>query len=52
MIREATDKNVVNVARYYYHETVSVGNQDDDVQSNVRKSLDIPKGNMKKLDFF
>ena len=41
MIREATEKDVVNVARYYYHETVSVGNQDDDVQSNVRKSLGI-----------
>jgi len=50
MIREATEKNVVNVARYYYHETVSVGNQDDDVQSNVRKSLDISKGKMKRLE--
>ena len=41
MIREATEKGVVNAARYYYHETVSVGNQDDDVESNVRKGLDI-----------
>jgi len=49
MIREATEKDAVNVARYYYHETVSVGNQDDDVQSNVRKSLDISKGKIKKL---
>jgi hypothetical protein len=39
------------VARYYYHETVSVGNQDDDVQSNVRKSLDISKGKIMKLEF-
>ena len=52
MTREATVKKVVNVARYYYHETVSVGNQDDDVESNVRKSLDVPKGKMKKLDAF
>jgi hypothetical protein len=51
MIREATEKDVVNVARYYYHETVSVGNQDDDVQSNVRKRLDISKGKIKKLEF-
>ena len=41
VIREATEKGIVNAARYYYHETVSVGNQDDDVESNVRKGLDI-----------
>jgi len=50
MIREATEKHVINVARYYHHETVSVGNQYDDVQSNVRKSLDLSKGKMRKLD--
>ncbi|KAH7119563.1 hypothetical protein B0J11DRAFT_534071, partial [Dendryphion nanum] len=30
-------KEVVNVARYYYHETVRVGGQDDDIRGNVRK---------------
>ncbi|KAN0076161.1 hypothetical protein V8E54_006303, partial [Elaphomyces granulatus] len=38
---EATDLDVVNVARYYHHETVCVRGQDDDIQSNVRKGLDI-----------
>ncbi|KAH8726801.1 hypothetical protein GQ44DRAFT_758368 [Phaeosphaeriaceae sp. PMI808] len=43
LLREATDKGVVNVARYYYHETVLVGGQDDTIRANVRQSLDITK---------
>ncbi|KAF7856270.1 hypothetical protein EAF04_009798 [Stromatinia cepivora] len=43
LLREATDKGVVNVARYYYHETVRVLGMDDDVRNNVRKGLDIMK---------
>lgn len=34
---------MVNVARYYHHETVRVHGADDDVRSNVRKGLDITK---------
>ncbi|KAF2623840.1 hypothetical protein BU25DRAFT_433900 [Macroventuria anomochaeta] len=40
LLCEATNKDVVNVARYYYHETVCVGGQDDNVRANVRQSLD------------
>lgn len=43
LLREATEKKVVNVAKYYYHETVKVGGQDDDVCKNVRRGLDITK---------
>jgi hypothetical protein len=43
LLREATDKEVVNVARYYRHETVRVGGQDDDIRGNVRRGLDITK---------
>ncbi|CAD6447766.1 c231ed8c-b5cd-4546-8ae8-35b7bc1eec0a [Sclerotinia trifoliorum] len=43
LLREATDKGVRNVARYYHHETVRVFGMDDDVQSNVRKGLDVTK---------
>ncbi|KAH6706224.1 hypothetical protein BKA61DRAFT_697832 [Leptodontidium sp. MPI-SDFR-AT-0119] len=43
LLREATDKGVVNVARYYHHETVRVLGTNDDVRSNVRKGLDIMK---------
>ena len=43
MLREATGKDVVHVARYYHHETVQVGGMDDDVQSNIRKGLDITR---------
>ncbi|KAF1980438.1 hypothetical protein BU23DRAFT_444835 [Bimuria novae-zelandiae CBS 107.79] len=43
LLREATEKDVVNVARYYHHETVCVGGQDDDIRGNVRRGLDITK---------
>jgi hypothetical protein len=43
LLREATDKGAVNVARYYHHETVCVGGQDDDICVNVRRGLDITK---------
>ncbi|KAK5652988.1 hypothetical protein OQA88_9468 [Cercophora sp. LCS_1] len=40
LLREATGQGVVNVARYYYHETVQVCGTDDNIQSNVRGGLD------------
>jgi hypothetical protein len=41
LLREATSAGVINVARYYHHETVRVGNKEDDINNNVRKGLDI-----------
>ena len=35
LLREATEKGVVNVARYYHHETVHVGGSEDDINGNV-----------------
>lgn len=43
LLREATEKGVVNVARYYHHETVRTGNKVDDICDNVRKGLDMTK---------
>ena len=43
LLREATDKRVVNVARYFHHETVRVGGQDDNVLANIREGLDVTK---------
>ncbi|KFY03126.1 hypothetical protein V490_00273 [Pseudogymnoascus sp. VKM F-3557] len=43
LLREATDKEVVNVARHYCHETVHVAGERDDVRGNVRRNLDISK---------
>lgn len=43
LLMEATKKGVVNVARYYHHETVQVGGINADVQANIRKGLDISK---------
>jgi Fungal protein kinase len=43
LLRDATEKGVVNVARYYHHETVHVGDSEDDVNGNIRKGLDILK---------
>jgi len=41
LLGEATEPGIINVARYYHHETVQVGGIDDDIRSNVRKNLDI-----------
>ncbi|KAF4502795.1 hypothetical protein FAGAP_951 [Fusarium agapanthi] len=41
LLREATAKGVVNIARHYYHETVKIDGKDDDVRNNVRRELDI-----------
>lgn len=50
LLREATDKGVVHVTRYYYHETVQVRGADDDVRGNVRKELDITKATNYRRD--
>jgi hypothetical protein len=41
LLREATEKGVANVARYYHHETVRVRGANDDIQQNIRKCLDV-----------
>ncbi|KAF3768239.1 hypothetical protein M406DRAFT_249998 [Cryphonectria parasitica EP155] len=41
LLREATERGVINVARYYYHETVQVQGSEDDIESNIRGGLDI-----------
>ncbi|KAH7016041.1 uncharacterized protein B0I36DRAFT_425519 [Microdochium trichocladiopsis] len=43
LLREATGKGVVNMARYYHHETVRVHGKDDDIRSNVRGGLDVTR---------
>ncbi|TWU72040.1 hypothetical protein ED733_001671 [Metarhizium rileyi] len=43
MVQEATKKGVINVARYYHHETVRVRRTDDDIQNNIRKGQDVTK---------
>ena len=43
MLREATEQGVVNVARYFHHETVQIDGQDDDIRSGVRKGLNIAR---------
>ncbi|TWU70820.1 hypothetical protein ED733_002107 [Metarhizium rileyi] len=42
-LREATNKGVVNVARYYHHETVYIRGVSDDIRNHVRKGLDLSK---------
>ena len=41
LLREAAEKNVINVARYYYHEIVHVNGKEDDIKNNVRRGLDV-----------
>ncbi|KAM5350178.1 hypothetical protein ACJ41O_006683 [Fusarium nematophilum] len=43
LLREVTARDVVNVARYYHHETVQVRGTDDDIRSNIRRGLDITR---------
>ncbi|KAF2786731.1 hypothetical protein K505DRAFT_411805 [Melanomma pulvis-pyrius CBS 109.77] len=51
LLREATNKGVVNVARYYHYETVGVGSQKDDIHDNVQRGLDITQAkNYKPLE--
>ncbi|KAK1146148.1 hypothetical protein N8T08_003238 [Aspergillus melleus] len=41
ILQEVTDRAVVNIARYYYHETVQVRGADDDIRNNIRKGLQV-----------
>ncbi|KAJ5700697.1 hypothetical protein N7536_003710 [Penicillium majusculum] len=41
LLQEATERGVVNVARYYHHSTVYIRGEIDDVQDNVRGGLDM-----------
>ncbi len=41
LLQEATNKNVVNMGRYYHHYTVQVYGTDDDVRNNIRGGLNI-----------
>ncbi|KAI9715652.1 MAG: hypothetical protein M1812_005804 [Candelaria pacifica] len=39
LIKEATEKGVKNIARYYHHETAQVDGKNDDIVENVRRAL-------------
>ncbi|CAG7957260.1 unnamed protein product [Penicillium salamii] len=41
LLEEATERGVINVARYYHHATVRTRGKTDDVRDNVRGGLDI-----------
>lgn len=43
LLREATEKEVINVARYYHHEVVCIDGNNDDIRNHIRKGLDITK---------
>lgn len=43
LLKEATEQDVKNLARYYAHATVCIRDNNDDVQGNVRKGLDVTK---------
>src|SRR5712672_1212548 len=44
------EKEVVNVARYYYHEIVYIGGKEDNIYNNVYKGLDIIRAINYKLE--
>jgi len=41
---------VVNITRYYHHETVYVGGKEDNICNNIRKGLDIIRAINYKLE--
>ncbi|KAL7903739.1 serine/threonine-protein kinase Sgk2 [Trichoderma velutinum] len=41
LLKEAMEIGVINVARYYHHETVRINGITDDVRTSIRKGLDI-----------
>ncbi|KKK19438.1 hypothetical protein AOCH_001322 [Aspergillus ochraceoroseus] len=43
MLREISEKNVVNIATYFFHQTVEVNGKVDDVRINIRNGLDVTK---------
>jgi hypothetical protein len=43
LLHEVTRRGVINVARYYHHETVQIHGTEDDIRANVRGGLDITK---------
>ncbi|KAH8434137.1 protein kinase family protein [Aspergillus melleus] len=43
LLCEAAAKGVINVARYYSHETVQIDGRNDDVRDNIRRGLDVRK---------
>ncbi|KAE8155744.1 hypothetical protein BDV40DRAFT_294090 [Aspergillus tamarii] len=49
LLRDMTQKGVVNVARYYYRWTVQVNSKNDDIQAAVRRALDVARA--KKFRF-
>jgi hypothetical protein len=50
LLQDATDKGVVNVARYYHHGTVQVRGTEDDIRSNVRGGIDVRRATNYRLE--
>ena len=43
------EKEVVNIARYYYYEIVYIGGKENNIYNNIRKGLDIIRATNYKL---
>lgn len=43
LLCKAIEKKVINVARYYYHKIIQVGSQNNNVNENMQKGLNITK---------
>jgi hypothetical protein len=49
LLYKAVKKGVINITRYYYHKTIYIGGQDNDI-FNIYKGLDITKAINYKLE--
>ena len=50
LLYKVTEKEVVNVARYYYYKIVCIGGKENNICNNVYKGLDIIKTTNYKLE--
>ncbi|OCK93560.1 uncharacterized protein K441DRAFT_565655, partial [Cenococcum geophilum 1.58] len=50
LLHKVIEKEVVNIARYYYYKTVYMGSKEDNIYNNVYKGLDIIRAINYKLE--
>ena len=49
LLYKVIEKEVVNIARYYYHKTVYIGGKENNICNNIHKGLNIIKAINYKL---
>ncbi|KAE8352398.1 hypothetical protein BDV28DRAFT_3420 [Aspergillus coremiiformis] len=48
LLQEASDSGVINITRHFFHETVLVDGNEDDIFANIREGLDLARAKCHK----